>query len=97
MAIGKRVLFVLLLCLLLLFCACEKTKPSFLSDTDLAPVDLRVAVGGECPKAEDFLSDDARARCRQEGVTVEFAAAPDFEVVGAHKVTLLLRVSNLSS
>lgn len=93
MAIEKRLLFVLLLCLLLLFCACEKEKPSFVADTDLAPADLRVALGGEHPEAEDFLSDDARARCQQEGVTVEFAAAPDFETVGAHKVTLLLRDS----
>ncbi len=91
MAIGKRVFFVLLLCLLLFFCACEKRKAPFPADTDLAPVDLRVAVGGERPKAEDFLSDDARVRCQSEGVTVEFATVPDFETIGAHKVVLLLR------
>ncbi len=92
----KRVIFALataVVCSLLLFCACRKENSSFPADTDLAPIDLRVALNGERPTAEDFLSDEARTRCQQEGVTVAFADIPDFETVGTHKVTLLLRDS----
>lgn len=87
----KRVtLVVAVVCLLLFFCACKQGEAPFPADTDLAPVDLRVAVGGERPEAEDFLSDDARARCQKDGVTVVFATEPEFNTVGTHKVVLLL-------
>ena len=88
----KRVTVVLaVVCLLLFFCACGKENSSFPPDADFVPIDLRVAVGGARPAAEDFLSDDARARCQKDGVTVLFAAAPDFDTVGTHEVTLVLR------
>ena len=67
----KRVTVLLaVVCLLLFFCACGKENSSFPPDADFVPIDLRVAVGGARPAAEDFLSDDARARCQKDGVTV---------------------------
>lgn len=88
----KRVtLVVAVVCSLLFFCACSNETPSVPADTDLTPIDLRVAIGGDRPEPEDFLSDDARKRCHEDGVTVAFAVEPEFDRVGTHKVMLLLR------
>lgn len=91
----KRVILVMaFVCWTLFFCACSSKSDALPADTDLAPIDLRVAVDGQRPTAEDFLSDEARARCQQQGLTVEFALHPDFDTVGTHEVTLLVRDGN---
>ncbi|MBR5616004.1 MAG: transglutaminase domain-containing protein [Clostridia bacterium] len=87
----RAILVMLFLCLALFFGACAPDDASAFADMDLTPIDLRVAVGGARPTAEDFLSDEARARCQKEGVTVEFAVEPDFDTVGEQTVTLALR------
>lgn len=87
-----HILGIVLTCLLLFsLLACAHQEIPAWTDEDLVPIDLRVAIGGERPTAEDFLSDEARARCRDQGWTIEFASLPDFDTPGTHSVTLLLR------
>lgn len=82
----------LLLCLLALFlCSCGERAGELPIDESGGVVDLRVAVGGECPQAHDFLSRKLRDRCLRDGVEVSFEAAPDFLTTGEREVVLILQ------
>lgn len=88
----KRVIGAAILCLVLLFCfSCQKQRELDIpTDIDAGTVDLQVAVGGEWPAAEDFLSDELREWCGERGVSVSFETQPDFTTTGMQEVALVL-------
>jgi hypothetical protein len=88
----------LLLCLLALFlCSCGERGGELPIGESGGTVDLRVAVGGECPQARDFLSAELREWCLQQEVHVYFEASPDFATTGEREVALILQKGAKSS
>ena len=70
---------------LFVFCACTD-KPF-----DVIEVrSLCVAIGGAQPSASDFLTDEARSACAEQGIVVDFADAADFSALGQGQTMLIL-------
>ena len=76
----------LVLLTLLLLCACGTRVPSEACETS----PLCVALGGERPAPEDFLTDVARRTCEERGLAVVFAEPPRFDLEGDMTVQLLV-------
>lgn len=84
----RVVAWMLCLASLVVFLSCRSDKPMPPEAMDARP--LCVALGGEIPTAADFLTDEARSRCKKQGIEVSFSAAPDFFTLGERQTKLLL-------
>ncbi len=88
----RSIAFLAVLCLWIGFLSSCASAPRALLPmaADEAVRSLQIALGGQIPKATDFLTDEARAYCDAENIEVSFVGTPAFQMAGRGSVELRL-------